>query len=388
MKNIDTLYVKMRKNPSLFKHFSSIKNNTINEKISFSLIISIFEKYKKYQNLFKNKNINPLTFDSFEKLDDTLTFAIKENSNKNFIKKFISKKYEFLINDKNVDLFHTLNELNINHDLISNHIKKIALFKNPDELYDTLKLILTSNDSFNLQNILHKISLEKEKIDILYNENNILIINIPNFSASKNLGVNHWCISRSPSFFNIYINKSIAYKKKANQYFYYNFNLPINDRLSMVGVTLSYKDFIFAADRFDNSLKKDHPICKKIISEHLNYLSDDVFFNNFIDVTLGTDYKSLEFFFNSISKLNLSKIKEESIFNVSSFFDKFSSKGINKKKYNIFEYIIFKYLDKNNEISPEILSLLEIKYPKILTKLKHNNYKFNYDIIKKYKKEE
>lgn len=377
MKNKNTLFIQMKKNPFLYKHFIKIKKMPINKGFSNFIISSIYSKIKKYSNLLKTNNFNAIEYTSFEKINDDIDKIIKNNQIKKFISRFLSNKYKHLLNEESEILFSSIYDMKISNEYLSNSFCKIASFKDSKDLNNLLLTILSSADQFSINYFIEKINRKKLNADIVEvdRENNTLLIRVNDYTASKELGSSHWCISRTPYFFNSYINKKGKFLLKSSQYFYYSFNLEHSNRLKMVGVTVSKGKFIFAADFFDTYLSSNHPICNKIINIHESYINDDFIVNHFIKKF--TDSKSeytfdrLELFSKFLDPLDLSSINIDTIINISLFFDNFSSKSMRKKSTTIFEKIILSKYSKSDIIDPDILSLLENKYSKILIKMNH-----------------
>lgn len=140
----------------------------------------------------------------------------------------------------------------------------IAKFKNKNEF--KLYLINFSNDDLSLKQRI--IKAEANNVNIVYQENNILIIAIANFKQSNCMGTRKWCISYDKNHF-------IKYQDY-QQYFAFNYNYEITDKRSMVGLSLSKKDLSVVCayykdntEMYDLSEKIEY---KKIIFPSDNYI--------------------------------------------------------------------------------------------------------------------
>lgn len=78
---------------------------------------------------------------------------------------------------------------------------------------------------------------ECENVNIVYDKDSIVILEIPNFEASKSLcgnGRTSWCLTRENSYFNNYVTS-----KNNRQFFYFDFSKPEKNELAHVGFTVS-----------------------------------------------------------------------------------------------------------------------------------------------------
>lgn len=383
MKKQNTLLITMKKNPFLYKHFVKIKNNKINKGFSDFFISSLFYKIKKYSNLLKQNNFNIIEIDSFEKISDDIDKIVKKNKIKKYISSFLSNKYKHLINEESEVLFSSIFDMKFSHSELANYFCKIASFKNPEDLNNMLSSIILSSNQFSINYFIEKINKEKLNAEIIEidRDKNTLLLRINDFKASKELGSSHWCICRYPSFFYQYTHKKGKYLLDSSQYFYYSFSLSPSDRFRMIGVTVSKDKFIIAADFFDKYIGQNFPLCEKIMDIHNNYIDENFIVNHFIkrfsDSRFTYNFDQLELFYNYLKPIDLSKINDETIINISLFFDNFSSKSLRKKSSSIFEKIILKRFSLTDNISDDIKILLEEKYTKILLKMSYLGYNIN-----------
>ena len=79
-----------------------------------------------------------------------------------------------------------------------------------------------------------KLKSENQNSEIILEKDNILILKIKSFEASKKLGEGtSWCISRTESFFNNYVKSN-----NNHQYFVYDFSKDSKSRESRIGITI------------------------------------------------------------------------------------------------------------------------------------------------------
>ncbi len=73
-------------------------------------------------------------------------------------------------------------------------------------------------------------------IDIVYNQNHIIIVEVKSFQANRELNANtSHCIATTPSRWDEYVGDDNLYNK---QYYIYNFNLEPTDSNSVIGITI------------------------------------------------------------------------------------------------------------------------------------------------------
>lgn len=273
---INILKMKLKSHSSIF--------NLIKEKIKYTNYeinepLRIIDKIIEYKNLLKSKNINIVEFlkksENFEYIEDEIDLCIKNSKVEKLIKSIISSKYNNLIYEKEIEkkekytdlnketfkLLNSLIEENINNEDLQNFIgKKIARYKTNEDLNEALKSLLRTYSGFSKENILMKIEKEKLNADIVFFENNILVIKINDFKSSKILGSSSWCISNYERTFE-------NYTENKEQYFVYDFNKMPEDNESMVGYTFKNNKI------YNSHLKNDnYNNNEKIINEFLNII--------------------------------------------------------------------------------------------------------------------
>jgi hypothetical protein len=144
----------------------------------------------------------------------------------------------------------------MNHDLQRLFWSKISGDKSLNDLIERAKNHIKSSNTNNLGKFMQVIYDVNSKfgdnngVEIVYNENNILIVDVKSFRANKMLNANtSHCIANSDGHWYNYV----GFDKK--QYYIYNWNLPANDISSVIGVTIDPKQKITAAH-----YKNDDPV--------------------------------------------------------------------------------------------------------------------------------
>lgn len=297
---LNTLDILSDKNLSFNSFLNKLSSKYLHNIINF---INIYYKdhllFKNYSNLDKNNqyyfnimNFQCNTSDLSEKLFDNY-YKIKEHSNILKFSKSFLRSYKHLLNDTSFELFRELYKQKISRDEISNGLRKIASFKDSNYLINALNKII-DNNRLTSDSILKKCNNENLSIENIYNKDNILVLRINDFKASKSLGSSQWCISYDEDLFYSYL-ESEHFKDNNNHgshYFVWDFNRPYHDTLRQVGITLDFGQNIIAShDINDNSIN-----IKDIFNnDFINILKDD-YNNNVFDIYAdfsSTDYATL-----------------------------------------------------------------------------------------------
>lgn len=255
-KELSTYCIKHTKYIELFNKF--IKHG--DDKFGIDIFKSVYDKLTVYNHIIKNSSYDPLSSKSIEELDDKISAIISENQAKSFMKSFISSKYSKICDEDTSLLFRAFFDLNISKSSLRELIlSKMAKFKTSKEFNTALRKTLKGLSSFNRSYILNK--SKEVNTEIAYDSNNILVLRINDYKASKKMGASSWCISSDHKYFNHYVKESkidkfsIKFNLYNNQLFVWNFNLSIEDPLSLIGVTVSSSGKLVAAhDKFDHEV--------------------------------------------------------------------------------------------------------------------------------------
>jgi len=99
---------------------------------------------------------------------------------------------------------------------------------------------------------------ESHGAEIIYNENDILIIEIKSYQANSRLNANTaHCIARTQGYWDSYCGSDDLYNK---QYYIYNWGLPPNNNDSVIGITIEPKQRIRACHRKNDGGVSDSEI--------------------------------------------------------------------------------------------------------------------------------
>lgn len=119
-----------------------------------------------------------------------------------------------------------------------------------------MQKFLKDKQSYSREHSLKKIEDGSLNVDILDSKENTLLMHVKDFDACAAMGATDWAISRSKYYFDAYM------KNENRQYVFLDFNKPIGDVKSILGLTVDkggeiqqahYKD----NSRADNSIKSE-----------------------------------------------------------------------------------------------------------------------------------
>jgi hypothetical protein len=174
------------------------------------------------------------SIDSFDKLEDLFDYIQSFN-----IEQKVNQQLKDLIN------------LNINSykQIINFYSKKGGRYKNIDDLFnDTKQIIENLNGQFNLNSIKNK--LEGTDTKIIFESEDLLIVQVFDYELSCKIGSKHWCISTSESMWKHYVNEF------TNQYFIYDFTKYISNKAFIIGVTINPLNKIYTAHYSDDTINR------------------------------------------------------------------------------------------------------------------------------------
>lgn len=373
----NTLKVLMKKNPHLYKHFSKIESNELNKSIDESIIISLYLKIKKHHNLIKFNKINILEIDSFEKMDDSISYLIRKSNINKFISSFLSSKHKKIIIDEAYSSFSQIYDLDLEKKTLNKYFSKIAGIKDAESLSLFLKNIVLSNSNSDIKSILSVIKENKLNVDVISINHSCkeLILKIKDYRASRFLGSTSWCISYDKKWFNNYTGQKGKFGLLPSQYFIINFSYPASHRLSKVGVTVGKDSFIFAADNFDRSLHQYYPLCRRIQKLHNDIINDDYLLNFFTSNIDDFDMDSIQDIIDRTKNINFKNVSVAGFVLFSSRLDLFTTKATKKRSQTIFYKAFISKYNATDDIPDELSDLIFSTYPKLSRLLSNKNYK-------------
>lgn len=264
------IHHELRKIPKwqpLFEDY--FEKHCIKSGMDFTEIIEAIDGLKQYNNIFKQEKIEPSYFmdkknRKFEQFIDKLDDVKKRSEINKIVKNIFTGKYKDLLDEKSYEYFESWYDNGINEKTIKAQLAgKIASFKDSDSLNHAFRKI--TNDLFKWGPDLYKGKAEKYNTKVIFDSEEALILKISDFEASKELGSQSWCISRTAGLFKNYTISN-------DQYFVFNFERNPEDISSMVGITLNAKTGNFRAshlknDKSTNAKAQSNWICHILLNE-------------------------------------------------------------------------------------------------------------------------
>lgn len=256
----------------------SALNNILSNTIRIAEILS--DNYIQHKQLFKQAfhkegkdGFKPLETKNTEELSDGMDRVIYRNKVRKYANSFL-RSYKNLLNEDSFRLFSRIYDGDYDRDFVQKQIRKIASFKDENDLTNALTKIIESEHSVDY--VKHKIEDHQLNADIIYSDEEHIILDIKDFKASQILGSSQWCISNQEPYFNDYLFGASLAKyhgdydepelaKQGNQIFCYNFALDASDPEFMIGLTIANNGTLYAAH--DND---DQDIMVDIIDEDID----------------------------------------------------------------------------------------------------------------------
>ena len=120
-------------------------------------------------------------------------------------------------------------------------ISTSSALRNYNELKEMISGALVASYSWNRESLLEFAESYASDCEVVYDKDNVVILNVPSFKSSKILcgnGKTGWCLTRQESYFNQYVlNPSYG----AAQYFLFNFNYSDIHDFARIGFTIQNK---------------------------------------------------------------------------------------------------------------------------------------------------
>lgn len=244
--------------------------------VPFEELKDMYDKIKEYRSVISTL---PMTIDKYAELEvgkdgrngfEVLGDDIEKLKRGRVVKKWVDKLYGEIkreyanarptVKEKVDGIAMAFDEfgkesngtkdIKVNAELQDLFFNKLRRYENLHEVIQgALSYIKSANNSSIskfFQNI-QKVNLKYGELngaEIVYNENNVLILEIRSFHANKELNSNtSHCIASSSHQWDSYVGSDANYNK---QYYIYNFNLPPSDDKSVIGITIAPKGEIRA----------------------------------------------------------------------------------------------------------------------------------------------
>jgi hypothetical protein len=237
-----------------------IKDNNTHETHNLTNLLDIFK--------FKSK------FNDGRPAYEILTDAIRDKGGSDKVREWINRMPSILKNSFKDEAYYKelSNLLNVFDKLSNDNQKsittalfgggerkgKISRFKHAEDFLKAFKIdIKNYQKEYNIDIIKEQVLNTKgAKLVLADYENNYLIADIMNYSASNSLGeINNWCISYSAShWYDTYMN----YEERNKMFFLWNFNLDSSNQYSKLGLCVKPDGTERAFhDKLDNSIDEE-----------------------------------------------------------------------------------------------------------------------------------
>jgi hypothetical protein len=258
----------LRDNPG---HVFAFTKFFFDEGVPFDDLKEMYDKIKEYRSVIGNL---PMPVDKYADLEvgkdgrkgfEVLGDDIEKLKRGRVVKKWIDKLYGEIkreyaaanptIKEKVDGIAMAFDEFGkesdgskdakVNAELQDLFFNKLRRYKNLNEVIQgALSYIKSANNSSiskffqNIQKVNQKYG-DLNGAEIVYNENNVLILEVKSFHANKELNANtSHCIASSSHQWDNYVGADSNYNK---QYYIYNFNLAASDDKSVIGITIAPK---------------------------------------------------------------------------------------------------------------------------------------------------
>jgi hypothetical protein len=217
-------------------------------KITFALFIQNKRLLKQdidiqfAQDLAREDNINIV-----ESFYDKIQSVLHEKKKEQFINSLKTSTYEHLFDQYVEEEIHLLLNNGIKIEVLKNQFfNKLARFYYSDELFYALQEFREQSMNWNIESYLDIIKKNNLDVAILPSSKNTLMIRVLNYKACQFIGSHSWCIVSMESMYD-------SYTKNLNrQFIFLDFNLPVEDNKSMIGITVDLDGFISSSHLKDD----------------------------------------------------------------------------------------------------------------------------------------
>lgn len=226
------------KNPNYIYQFTKFRYQ---DKIDMEDIKKVIDTIRNKKEIISLLKRNLIDYTNFEELIDDITKA----NYKSIVNKFLTEAiwYKKFRTDLKIYLTENpekenivLDFLKLNTELQKQFLSTLKYYKinnvNSDFFMDEMENFI-ENKSLRSSEIIEKLKKYSDLLNIVYNNENIIIITTRDRQVVKEFGSQKWCIVYSDSYFNSYIGN-----KATQQYICFNLNIPQSDYNSLFGITV------------------------------------------------------------------------------------------------------------------------------------------------------
>lgn len=269
--NLDLLDFKFRKQPA----FGKIFKNKYLEDNSIKNALSTANSFLLNYDILKQMKFDKSILDKgFEEINDYIENSVKTYKVYRYANSILSSKNKHLMTETAYPFFEKFYDEKLKEEFVQDYVgKKLALLKTPEEFTAFVKEVHDKLFSFGK----HAIGNQLESINktaLIHNDNEC-IVHIENFSESKKLGTNNWCISRDSGYFDDYVAND------RRQYFFFDYTKDSSDTMSMIGITLKVDGQIHAAHKKNDESVRHHDsiddLQLKIVCLDYDFFKDNLY---------------------------------------------------------------------------------------------------------------
>jgi hypothetical protein len=206
-------------------------------------ILDVIEWISNNRNMISKLPKNILQYDTIESLEDDIQSLKREN----LINKFYKSLYKSMIkavDDLDEEKKKKFNDLALSFVELNEEKRKnftpLKYFEanniSIEEFMEALHNFIESENVSDIKKeVLEKLKKYEGKYKIVYNKDNVLVIQSNDRDVVCDLGSQNWCIVYNPDS---YAESYFGPKTDNTQFIVYNFNLPSSSANSMFGVTI------------------------------------------------------------------------------------------------------------------------------------------------------
>jgi len=283
--------------------------------ISLSTIKSILTWNESYKQLAKNLSKGTITAYTSK---DSIPFLISEMS---ILRKH--KRINDSINSFNTAQKKMLKENELSDDVKQalwrlsclsetkrlNFVKKVSDVNDFSELSRQLKFVTSVHFTWSKESFMDFIeNVDGIKCEKIFENDNIVLVKALDYETVKQLGkTTNWCISKNKHYWNNYIEN---YHGNATQYMVFDFSRVEDDKLSIIGFTVTKNKGITSAHNFINEpLMNEDNQEQVFLDSFISRFKDNkniysILADDGIDITLVVHYDALPYEWNKESMMH------------------------------------------------------------------------------------
>jgi hypothetical protein len=190
-----------------------------------------------------------------------------------------------------------------------NFIKKMSDVNDFAELTRQLKFVTSVHFSWSKEAFMDFIdNVEEIKCEKIYENDNVVLIKAIDYETIKQLGkTTNWCISKNKQYWNNYIEN---FKGMATQYMVFDFSRVEDDKLSIIGFTVTRNKGITSAHNFINEpLMNENDHEQVFLESFISRFKDNkniysILADDGIDITLVVHYDALPYAWDKNSMMD------------------------------------------------------------------------------------